>query len=217
MTGAKLLGMHESVTSPTEYRSRHEVRLMVMPPSWRGATRTTGGLVSVPGGNLRPRPQLPDGVVWGGPGRCWRVVPSRGWSLGHPSQIPRPPPTGRRALAGLQAASRASSPKVMHAASPLPKRRRNRAGHSCFCRKPQERCVRAPSTHPPLFPRRRNPLSPNQPAPAHPAPQRSMIRSASRPSLIRLNIDGAVARGSVSITQSAPSAYPARSSSGTAA
>ena len=25
MTGAKLLGMHETVTSPTEYRSRHGV------------------------------------------------------------------------------------------------------------------------------------------------------------------------------------------------
>jgi hypothetical protein len=66
---------------------------MATPPSWRGATRTSGrawGFARVLGGNLRPRPQLPDGIVWGGPGRCWRGSPFQGLDC-HPDQIPRPP------------------------------------------------------------------------------------------------------------------------------
>jgi len=62
MTGAKLLGMHETVTSPTEYRSHHI--------SWwcrrRGAElcgRRVG--FQVLGGNPRPRPQLRVGIVCG--------------------------------------------------------------------------------------------------------------------------------------------------------
>ena len=78
-TGAKLVSMHETVTSPTEYRSRHEALRL----SWRCRRRggelrgRVGGLGVLPrsfGGNLRPRPQLPDGIVWGGPGRCWRGI-----------------------------------------------------------------------------------------------------------------------------------------------
>ena len=68
--------MHETVTSPTEYRSRHGVRLMVMPASCRGAMRTTLGL-RVLGVTPGQRPPLPIGIVWGGPGRCWRDI-SRG-------------------------------------------------------------------------------------------------------------------------------------------
>ena len=58
MTGAKLLGMHESVTSPKEYRSHHHC--MVMPASCRGAMRTTLR------GNPRQIPPLPGGrrVPW---------------------------------------------------------------------------------------------------------------------------------------------------------
>ena len=89
-TGAKLVSMHETVTSPKEYRSRHEVRLMAMPPSWRGATRTMGG------------PSGPSGAT-SGQDRSFRTA-SRGVAPGdagggisfqglnrHPDQIPRPP------------------------------------------------------------------------------------------------------------------------------
>ena len=59
-----------------------------MPLSWRGATRTMGGPQAL-GGNLRPIPQLPDGIVWGGPGRCWRATSRGGYATrsqfrGHP-------------------------------------------------------------------------------------------------------------------------------------
>ena len=44
MTGAKLLGMHETVPSPKSKRSQRVVRRTVIPASCRGAMRTTLGL-----------------------------------------------------------------------------------------------------------------------------------------------------------------------------
>ena len=51
MTGAKLLGMHETVTSPKAYRSHLTASATVMPASCSGAMRTTLGLKPF-GGNL---------------------------------------------------------------------------------------------------------------------------------------------------------------------
>ena len=51
MTGAKLLGMHETVPSPTEYRSHPRGSPQVMPASCSGAMRTTLGFKPF-GGNL---------------------------------------------------------------------------------------------------------------------------------------------------------------------
>ena len=92
-----------------------------MPASCSGAMRTTFR------GNPWPIPRLRIGIVWGGPGRCWR---SNLQGLEPPDAIPRPP--FDRMPAHRMAAGRhpgASSPKVAHAPSPQPKRWRNRAGH----------------------------------------------------------------------------------------
>jgi hypothetical protein len=67
MTGAKLLGMHETVPSPKEYRSHP-----------RGSPDDVKRVTS------RQRPQLRVGIAWGGPGRCWRET-SRGFALPDPN------------------------------------------------------------------------------------------------------------------------------------
>ena len=51
---------------------------MVMPASWSGAMRTTPGLFQVLGGDLRPRPQLRVGIVWGVARAMLEVQTSRG-------------------------------------------------------------------------------------------------------------------------------------------
>ena len=101
MTGAKLLGMHETVTSPKS--TDLGVRLWpcgdagVVERSYAGDVGAFAG----PGGNLRRRPQLRVGIVWGGPGRCWRET-ARG-SRCHPTESPRPPSTGCLRIGWLQA------------------------------------------------------------------------------------------------------------------
>jgi len=84
------------------------------------------------GGNLRPRPQLPDGIAWGGPGRCWRGNTFQGLNR-HPDQIPRPP-FDRIARIGRPAGAISEDFAVQGrlAASPQPTRWRNRAGHTCL-------------------------------------------------------------------------------------
>jgi len=121
---------------------------MVMPASWSGATRTTWGLGSqVPGGNLRPRPQLRVGVVWGGPGRCWRVKTFQG--------LTRPPDRKSAATIDRMPAHRmvaGGHPEVSSLTVGMhhPRGRRgvrNRAGHT-FLFQARETRVRAPSPLP---------------------------------------------------------------------
>jgi hypothetical protein len=120
MTGAKLLGMHETVTSPKS--TDLGVRLWpcgdagVVERSYAGDVGAFAG----PGGNLRPRPQLRVGIVWGGPGRCWRET-SRG-SQGHPIESPRPPSTGCLRIGRLQAGIPGRQAQGRHATSPRPRR-----------------------------------------------------------------------------------------------
>jgi len=89
--------------------------------------RTTWGPEAL-GGNPRPIPPLPVGIVWGGPGRCWKGnLP--GVRKSHPTEIPRPPLTGCLRMGRLQAGIPGESPKV---AMQRPRcreiRERNRAG-----------------------------------------------------------------------------------------
>jgi len=120
MTGAKLLGMHETVTSPKS--TDLGVRLWpcgdagVVERSYAGDVGAFAG----PGGNLRRRPQLRVGIVWGGPGRCWRET-SRG-SQGHPIESPRPPSTGCLRIGRLQAGIPGRQAQGRHATSPRPRR-----------------------------------------------------------------------------------------------
>ena len=91
-----------------------------MPASCSGAMRTTFR------GNSRPIPRLRIGIVWGGPGRCWRET-SRG--LSHPMQFRGHPLTGCLRTGWLQAGIPGETPR-----SPMhhPRSRagvRNRAGH----------------------------------------------------------------------------------------
>ena len=74
---------------------------MVMPPSWRGATRTMGGLPSPSGvtsGQDRSFRTASCGVA---PGDAGGGIPFQGLNR-HPDQIPRPP-FDRRARIGRPA------------------------------------------------------------------------------------------------------------------
>jgi len=65
--------------------------------------RTTPGLFQVLGGDLRPRPQLRVGIVWGvAPGDAGGAN-LQGPVSGHPIEIPRPPLTGCLRIGWLQA------------------------------------------------------------------------------------------------------------------
>ena len=94
-TGAKLVSMHETVISPTEYRSRHEALRV----SWRCRRRggelrgRVGGLGGLPGslgvtsGQDRSFRTASCGVA---PGDAGGGSPFQGLDC-HPDQIPRPP------------------------------------------------------------------------------------------------------------------------------
>ena len=150
---------------------------MVMPASWSGAMRTTPGLFQVLGGDLRPRPQLRVGIVWGvAPGDAGGAN-LQGPVSGHPIEIPRPPLTGCLRIGWLQAGI--PEPHAPRSPCNVPAAGRQGSGTAPVthaCPKPRETCVQSPSsqrklgsqeakgpppTHPnPSFPRRRESIHP---------------------------------------------------------
>jgi len=111
--------------------------------------RTTPGLFQVLGGDLRPRPQLRVGIVWGvAPGDAGGAN-LQGPVSGHPIEIPRPPLTGCLRIGWLQAGI--PEPYAPRSPCNVPAAGRQGSGTAPVthaCPKPQETCVRAPSVHP---------------------------------------------------------------------
>ena len=153
MTGAKLLGMHESVTSPKSKRSQRVVRLTVMPASCRGAMRTTFGPL-VLWGNPRPKfRRFPDGIEV--PWLCGAMLEgqtSRGSNATHPQSRGHSDRILR--IGRLQAVSRGSHPKVdLQRPRCRETRERNRAGHTSLAPSHRKRASQGHAAGVPILPR----------------------------------------------------------------